>query len=85
MYNTWITKDNVPIPFNQITDQHLVNIIAMLKKNWEKAFKEGCANADSGTTIASAEDCMPAPDYDWFKPKQYDELVALAKGRGIKV
>lgn len=81
----WVTRDGQKIPFRNLSDNHLINIIRMLERCWEKQYKHMCNHMDDGRTIASASDCMPAPAYDWAKPPQYDTLVLIAQTRGLDV
>ena len=84
-YLIWKTRQGEDILVKDMSDRHLYNSIKMLERSWEAKYEYACLHNDDHTTIISASDCMPPPDYDWFKPEKYDELVAVANSRGIKV
>ena len=84
-YLTWKTIDGTILKVVDMTDEHLCNVIKMLQRKWDASYKYACDHVDDHTTISSASDCSPAPDYDWFKPANYDSFILVAKGRGLQL
>jgi hypothetical protein len=81
----WTTIDGREIPYRDLADDHLSNIIKMLERKWARNYKHACEHAQDGVTICSASDIMPDPCYEWFEPAQLKDLILLAKTRGLKV
>lgn len=88
--DVWKTRDGREIPYSELDDEHLINIILMLKHNALIKFIEIVAN--EARTMSNLDDMM----YDWFaehaceeKIKWYDldrklvPLIKEAQGRGL--
>lgn len=75
----WKCKDGREIAVRDMEDAHLVNTIRYLERRAERI-------ADSSNIMGAVDimDFIPG-EFSWFLPPQYDTMVAVAKGRGIKL
>lgn len=72
-YLIWTKKDGTQVRVVDMTDEHLWNTIKMLERQQVQRHKEACDDAWD----------MVGPELEWFKHPIYDDLVKVAKGRGL--
>lgn len=79
---TWKCKDGREVAVRDMTDDHLINTIRFCEKLAERRADTATRNDNSYYT--SAEEAI-ITEPEWCLPPQYETMVAVAKGRGLRV
>lgn len=78
---TWTTKDGQEIKIKDMTDNHLLNAITMLKRNSKDAVREtGGMGPDNMDVWYDSEPISPT---EYLKDTPYSSLIYEAKKRGL--
>ena len=65
---TWVQRDGAPIHVREMSDDHLLNTIRLLRR-WSKRLA-GQLNGDSAATVWEADDAM---GMYWFEDDEFAE------------